>query len=49
MHAIGQRQRMRERVGQGRYTLWTGDGGLAVYLHHCLNPEQTAFPGLELL
>lgn len=48
MHAIGQRRRARERFGQGRYTLWTGDGGLAVYLHHCLAPERAAFPGLEV-
>jgi hypothetical protein len=25
---------VRERFGQGKYTLWTGDAGLAVYLHH---------------
>jgi hypothetical protein len=48
MHAIAQCDRARERYGQGRYTLWTGDGGLAVYLHHCIQPRSTAFPGLEL-
>jgi len=48
MHAIAQCDRARERYGQGRYTLWTGDGGLAVYLHHCIRPRSTAFPGLEL-
>lgn len=47
MHAIEQSRRAREKYGQGRYTLWTGDGGLAVYLHHCLSPDSTAFPGLE--
>ncbi len=46
MHAIAQRARHRERFGQGRFTLWTGDGGLAVYLLHCLRPEQAAIPGL---
>ncbi len=52
MHAIDQRRRGRARHGQGKYTLWTGDGGLAVYLHHCLLQEQgpapTPFPGLEV-
>jgi hypothetical protein len=47
MHAIEQSRRARARYGQGRYTLWTGDGGLAVYLHHCLDPRQIRFPGLE--
>lgn len=37
MHAIGQAQRMRERYGRGRYSLWTGDPGLAVYLQHCID------------
>ncbi|MCP5058711.1 MAG: lanthionine synthetase [bacterium] len=49
MHGIRQRQRARSRYGQGRFTLWTGDGGLAVFLSHCLEPERMAFPGLELL
>ncbi len=49
MHAIGQSNRARERYEQGRYTLWTGDAGLALYLDHCLRPERTAFPGLEIL
>ncbi len=48
MHAIEQCQRDRIRFGQGRYSLWTGDVGLAIYLHHCLNPEESAIPGLEL-
>lgn len=36
MHSIGQKERMRQQHGQGRYTLWTGDPGLAVYLWQCL-------------
>lgn len=36
MHAIEQRKQMRERYGQGRHTLWTGDAGLAVYLWQCV-------------
>jgi len=37
MHSIEQRTQMRERYGQGRHTLWTGDAGLAVYIWHCIN------------
>lgn len=36
MHSIEQQERMRQAHGRGRYTLWTGDPGLAVYLWHCL-------------
>ncbi|TRZ56786.1 MAG: lanthionine synthetase [Rhodocyclaceae bacterium] len=36
MHAIAQRDSMCQQYGRGRYTLWTGDPGLAVYLWHCL-------------
>lgn len=36
MHAIAQRDRDRQQHGHGRYTLWTGDLGLAVYLWHCI-------------
>lgn len=48
MHAIEQCRRDRLRYGQGRFTLWTGDAGLAIYLHHCLYPEGAAIPGLDL-
>ena len=37
MHAIGQGERMRKEFGRGRYALWTGDPGLAVYLWHCVS------------
>jgi hypothetical protein len=47
MHAIGQSERARKRYGQRRYTLWTDDGGLAVFLHHCAVPEASFFTGLE--
>jgi hypothetical protein len=36
MHALLQRERVRREHGRGRYTLWTGDAGLAVYLWHCV-------------
>ena len=48
MHSIAQRDRMRQQYGRGRYTLWTGDPGLAVYLWQCL--EGTAgLPALDIL
>ncbi len=47
-HAIEQRDRMQRKYGQARYTLWTGDAGLAVYAWHCL--EGTAgLPALDIL
>ncbi|MBU2069971.1 MAG: LanC-like protein [Gammaproteobacteria bacterium] len=48
MYAVAQCQRDRLRYQQGRYTLWTGDAGLAIFLHHCLHPETAAIPGLDL-
>lgn len=48
MHAIGQQARMQEAHGRGRYTLWTGDPGLAVYLWHCLQ-GRGGMPGLDVL
>ena len=48
MHAIGQVARARERYGQGRYTLWTGDIGAAVYLQACLDADP-AFPIMDAI
>lgn len=48
MHAIGQAQRMRERYGRRRYSLWTGDPGLAVYLQHCID-GRGGVPSLDVL
>jgi hypothetical protein len=48
VHAIEQCQRDRSSYSQGRYTLWTGDAGLAIYLYHCLYPSKAAIPGLDL-
>ncbi|MFO1304724.1 MAG: LanC-like protein [Burkholderiales bacterium] len=36
MHAIAQSERAREQYGRLRYSLWTGDPGVAVYLWQCL-------------
>ncbi len=45
MHAIEQSDRMAAGYGQRRYSLWTGDLGIAVYLHRCL----TGLAGMPLL
>ncbi len=35
MHAAGQVEHSRSDYGRGRYTLWTGDLGTALYLADC--------------
>jgi hypothetical protein len=37
MHALAQVEQARAEHGQGRYTLWTGDAGAALYLADCLD------------
>ena len=39
MHAIAQVDRERAALGRGRYTLWTGDVGVALYLQSCLDDD----------
>jgi hypothetical protein len=46
MHAIGQWETERERHGVGRFSLWTGDVGLACFLWDCVR-ERDAFPTLH--
>lgn len=46
MHAIEQVDSERVRVGRGRYSLWTGDVGVAVYLRACLD-EAPEFPIMD--
>jgi hypothetical protein len=48
MHAIGQSERMRLEYGRGRYALWTGDPGVAVYVWHCLKACDDV-AGLDML
>jgi hypothetical protein len=36
MHALEQVERARGEHGRGRYSLWTGDAGVAVYLADCM-------------
>jgi Lanthionine synthetase C-like protein len=47
MHAIEQVERARQAYGRGRYTLWTGDLGTAIYLQSCLGAD-AAFPTLDV-
>ena len=48
MTAIAQCRATRDAYGRGRYTLWTGDVGLALYLWSCLN-EDADFPSIDRL
>ncbi|MBU6484442.1 MAG: LanC-like protein [Betaproteobacteria bacterium] len=48
MHAIAQSERVRQQHGRRRYSLWTGDPGLAVYLWHCLTGSG-GLPALDVL
>lgn len=48
MHAMAQRDLMRQEYKQGRYNLWTGDLGLAVYLWHCI-AEIDGLPLLDII
>jgi lantibiotic modifying enzyme len=47
MNAIDQYRLSKEIYHQGRYTLWTGDLGMAVYLWDCLN-EEAKFPTIDV-
>jgi DUF1680 family protein len=47
MHAIEQVERARETYGRGRYTLWSGDVGTALFLRSCLEVD-TAFPAIDV-
>jgi hypothetical protein len=41
MHAAGQVEAARRTAGRGRYTLWTGDLGTALYLADCIDAGGT--------
>jgi hypothetical protein len=47
MHAAGQVERSRRAEGRGRYSLWTGDIGVAILLERCLDGGWDGFPTLE--
>jgi Lanthionine synthetase C-like protein len=46
VHALDQVERARERRGRGRYSLWTGDVGVALYAADCLD-GRSAYPILD--
>lgn len=46
MHTIEQITDQHRRFGRGRYTLWTGDIGGALYLRACINGNPT-FPTID--
>jgi Lanthionine synthetase C-like protein len=47
MNAIAQCREARREFGRGRYSLWTGDVGLAIYLWDCLTAEPF-FPTIDV-
>ena len=47
MHAIRQYECHAKQYGQLRYSLWTGDLGLAVYLWDCMRGE-AKFPTMDI-
>ena len=47
MTAIAHCRTKRAEVGRGRFSLWTGDPGLAIYLWDCIRTEP-AFPTLDV-
>jgi hypothetical protein len=47
MTAIAQYREARDQLGRGRYSLWTGDIGLAVYLWDCVTAEPQ-FPTIDV-
>jgi hypothetical protein len=47
MTAIAQCREARQQLGRGRYSLWTGDVGLAIYLWDCLRAT-ARFPTVDI-
>jgi hypothetical protein len=47
MTAIVQYRGARLLVGRGRYSLWTGDIGLAIYLQDCIT-ARPRFPTIDV-
>ena len=46
MHALAQAEDRRMRLGQGRYSLWTGDIGVALFVAACCQ-GLAQFPSLD--
>ncbi|WP_437653140.1 lanthionine synthetase C family protein [Sorangium sp. So ce1182] len=49
MWALAQSEAELDRTGQWRYSLWTGDAGLACFLLDCLDGRSRGMPGLDSL
>ena len=47
MHAIGQVEQARARFGKGRYSLWTGDPGVALFALSCIAGDAD-YPTLDV-
>lgn len=47
MHAIAQVEAERRARGRGRYSLWTGDAGVALFLSGCIRGD-SGFPTLDV-
>jgi lantibiotic modifying enzyme len=48
VHALGQVERLRAANGRGRYSLWTGDVGTALFAAACLE-QDTRYPILDVV
>jgi hypothetical protein len=48
MHALAQVEAGRERHGRGRYSLWTGDIGAALFALQCVDGRD-GLPSLDWL
>ena len=46
VHALGQVERLRNQRGSGRYSLWTGDLGVALFAADCIG-SSTSYPVLD--
>jgi hypothetical protein len=46
VHALGQVEQARAKRGRGRYSLWTGDPGVALFAADCLT-GRSAYPILD--
>jgi hypothetical protein len=48
VHALGQAERLRAANGRGRYSLWTGDVGTALFAAACLDVD-TRYPIVDFV
>ncbi len=48
VHALGQVERLRAANGRGRYSLWTGDVGTALFAAACLDVD-ARYPILDIV